>query len=251
VTGELVGQALAYADRGWPVFPCKPGSKEPATVHGFLDATTAAETIHAWWRARPDRNVAIATGEPGPDVLDVDARPAGSGWEAFGRLKRAGLLAGACALVRSRSGGLHVYFTGTDQRSTKLTRHYLDFKAAGGYVLAPPSFVDADSNGPGGTYELIDQRAGTARLDWQAVRRLLDPPKSAARPPRGNGGVAHLAAWVAALPEGNRNNGLYWAACRCVETGHPDTLEELVTASSLDEPEARRTVASAARKAGQ
>ena len=28
-------QALAYARRGWPVFPCQPGQKIPATRHGY------------------------------------------------------------------------------------------------------------------------------------------------------------------------------------------------------------------------
>ena len=60
---------------------------------------------------------------------------------AFHRLKRAGLLAGASAMVRTRSGGLHVYYAGTAQSCGSLTRHHLDFKAAGGYVLAPPSRV--------------------------------------------------------------------------------------------------------------
>ncbi len=245
--GVSAGQALAYALGGWPVFPCKPGSKEPDTAHGFHDATTDPGVIRAWWRARPDRNVAIATGAPGPDVLDVDTGPAGSGWAAFGRLKRAGLLTGASALVRTRSGGLHVYFTGTGQPCGRLPRHFVDFKAAGGYVLAPPSFVAADGK-PAGTYELLEQRDGTGQLDWEAARRLLGPPRPAApRPRRGDAGG--LAAWVAALPEGNRNGGLYWAACRAIERGGDPG--RLVTASELPEAEARRTVASAVRKATQ
>ena len=28
-------QALAYARRGWPVFPCLAGQKIPATRHGY------------------------------------------------------------------------------------------------------------------------------------------------------------------------------------------------------------------------
>ena len=38
-------QALAYARRGWPVFPCQPGQKIPATRHGYKDATTDPEQI--------------------------------------------------------------------------------------------------------------------------------------------------------------------------------------------------------------
>ncbi len=39
---RLLDQALAFAGHGWPVFPCQPGSKEPATRHGFRDATACA-----------------------------------------------------------------------------------------------------------------------------------------------------------------------------------------------------------------
>src|SRR5690349_24273155 len=92
------GQALRYAAHGWPVFPCRPGSKEPATRHGFLDASTDPGQIRSWWRRQPSANLAIATGRPGPDVLDVDQHgPAGSGFAAFRRLRDEGLLNTASA----------------------------------------------------------------------------------------------------------------------------------------------------------
>lgn len=239
----LLKQALAYAARGWLVFPCKPGEKTPDTAHGFKDATTDPAVIRAWWLANRARNVAIATGAPGPDVLDVDVKPDGSGFAAFNRLKAAGLLTGAQALVSTPSGGLHAYYAGTGQPCGRLPRHWLDFKAAGGYVLAPPSMVH------GRPYDLLDHRSADARLDWQACRRLLDPPSAAPSRPRGSGGITGLVAFVAGLDEGNRNNGLYWAACRAAEAGDTAGLEQLIAASTLPEAEARRTVASAARKA--
>ena len=55
----------------------------------------------------------MPTGYPGADVLDVDVRPDGTGWPAFNALKRAGLLSGAFRLVRTPSGGAHLYFAGT------------------------------------------------------------------------------------------------------------------------------------------
>ena len=93
MTDATLRQALAYARRGWPVFPCLPGQKIPATTHGFRDATTDEQQITAWFTRHPDRNLAIATGAPGPDVLDVDQHgPDGNGFPAFARLRRAGLL---------------------------------------------------------------------------------------------------------------------------------------------------------------
>jgi Bifunctional DNA primase/polymerase, N-terminal len=244
-------RALAYARHGWPVFPCKPGRKEPDTVHGFKDATTDARKITAWWTAEPARNVAIATGAPGPDVLDIDVRPDGSGYPAYRRLQRAGLLEGCLAIVATPSGGLHAYYTGTTQTSGRLPGSHLDFKSAGGYVLAPPSAVG------GKPYRLLQQDRQTApgRLDWAAAIALLDPPQrkpQAARPP-GHADATRLAAWVAQLPEGNRNAGLFWAACRAAETGRPgalDALAEVAGTAGLPEDEIRRTIASARRSAG-
>lgn len=83
MTGELLAAALRYASAGWPVFPCTPDGtaapdhKAPLTAHGFKDATTDPARIRAWWHRWPDANVAIATGEPGPDVLDVDNHDTG------------------------------------------------------------------------------------------------------------------------------------------------------------------------------
>jgi hypothetical protein len=251
IAGELLAAALRYAS-AWPVFPCTPDGtpapdhKAPLTRRGFKDATTDPAQIRAWWRRWPDANIGIATGAPGPDVLDVDRHEDGDGFAAFNRLKRAGMLTGARALVRTRSGGLHAYFTGTDQPCGSLPAHHLDFKAAGGYVLAPPSAVG------GKPYELLDHRPARARLDWAAVRSLLVPPKPP-RPAARSGGTAGLAAWVARLPESehNRNKGLYWAACRAAESGHdPGELLGAAIAAGLGEAEARRTIASAARRAG-
>ncbi len=254
---SLRDAALRYAAAGWPVFPCWPGRKEPhgaLVPHGLKNATTDPAVICRWWAACPGANVAIATGEPGPDVLDIDIKH-GDGRKALRRLAEAGLTSGACAMIRTRSGGLHVYYRGTGQNNGRLRGHDVDFRASGGYVVAPPSFVDADDSGPAGSYEVIEKRSAAGRLDWTAVKQLLDspsPPASHPRPGRGSD-IASLGGWVAGLPEGNRNDGLFWAACRAVEAGATD-LDGLVAAAvsaGLPEPEAWRTVRSAERTARQ
>src|SRR6516162_8172500 len=132
MTNPTLAQALDYAARGWKVFPCLPGQKIPATKHGYLDATTDTPQITDWFGRQPGWNLAIATGAPGPDVLDVDQHgPAGNGFAAFARLRAAGLLAGASAYVRTPSGGLHAYFTGTAQRCGHLPDSHLDFRSTG------------------------------------------------------------------------------------------------------------------------
>ena len=228
--------ALGYAAGGWAPFPCKPQTKEPATAHGFKDASNSAARIRAWWTACPDYNVAIPTGYPGPDVLDVDVREDGDGWRALNELKRAGLLAGARALVRTPSGGLHVYFAGSDQPCGRLPGRFLDFKARGGYVLAPPSVVTGKS------YELLDHRAGTAGLDWRAVRQLLEPPSARERPGTSAGAPgdmtdARRAGILRYAAESNTKGGwataLFNAGCLYAKHGASlaDTLADVVPAA--------------------
>jgi len=252
VTGQeranvRLAAALRYARANWPVFPCIPGEKIPATKHGFLDATTDPDKITWWWARNPERNVAIATGLPGPDVLDVDVHEDGNGFAAFNRLHREGLLNGASAYIRTPSGGLHAYLTGSEQGNGRLPHHHLDFRSKGGYVVAPPSQVG------GMPYELVKQTDGQGGLDWAAVTRLLEPERRQRLQRSGQRSTdAHrLAEWMARQHEGNRNDGLFWAAKRALEAGLTD-LGELADAArntGLDEREITRTLASARRRA--
>ena len=251
MTDAMLGQALAYARRGWPVFPCLPGQKIPATTHGFRDATTDEQQITIWFTRHPGRNLAIATGAPGPDVLDVDQHgPDGTGFPAYARLRRAGLLTGASGYVRTPSGGLHAYFTGTGQRNGHLPAHHLDFRSAGGYILAPPSHVG------GNPYQLLKTTSAHGTLDWQAVTQLLQPQRQQQRPearPAPDQALGHLARWVAAQPEGNRNAGLFWAANRVLEADPAADLSPLAAAArhaGLSDQEITRTLGSA-RRTGQ
>ena len=255
MTDATLRQALACAARGWPVFPCASGKKTPATRHGYHDATTDEQQISVWFGRHPGWNLAIATGTPGPDVLDVDQHgPAGNGFPAVRKLRAAGLLEGATGYVRTPSGGMHVYFTGTQQRNSQLPAHHLDFRSAGGYVLAPPSQVG------GKPYQPITAMAldagGNAGLDWQAVIRVLEPQRqhqaSADRRLPGHG-ISRLARWVASREQGNRNAGLFWAANRALEANPAADLSPLAAAArhaGLTDPEITRTLNSA-RRTGQ
>jgi Bifunctional DNA primase/polymerase, N-terminal len=248
VTNSVLRRALECAEHGWPVFPCQPGRKAPATRHGHLDATTDPGQIRDWF-TRPGQNLAVATGVPGPDILDIDARgPAGNGYPALARLSEAGLLNEAGAHVRTPGSGLHVYFAGTSQRSAHLLARHIDFLAQGGYALIPPSRVG------GRTYQHLQiQGAEPGSLDWSAAVRLLEPARDLRPPaPRHAPGkqIGALARWVADQREGNRNAGLFWAANRTLETDQAADLSPLATAArqaGLDEPEITRTLNSARR----
>jgi hypothetical protein len=246
MTDATLRQALAYARRGWPVFPCLPGQKIPATRHGFHDATTDEQQITAWF-GRGGWNLAIATGAPGPDVLDVDEHgPAGNGYPAFSQLRRVGLAGGAAAYVRTPAGGMHAYFTGTRQHSGRLPGHHLDFRSQGGYIVAPPSEVG------GKPYQVVAKPGGRSALNWDAVTRLLEPqhPHRPQARPASDLDLAHLAGWVARQPEGNRNAGLFWAANRALDADQAADLSLLAVAArqaGLGDKEITRTLDSARR----
>jgi Bifunctional DNA primase/polymerase, N-terminal len=248
MTDTTLHQALAYARRGWPVFPCLPGQKIPATTHGYKDATTDEQQITEWFGRGQRWNLAIATGTPGPDVLDIDQHgQAGNGYPGFTRLRRAGLVNGAAAYVRTPTGGMHAYFAGSDQHNGRLPSHHLDFRATGGYIVAPPSQVD------GKPYRLISRPGGHGGLDWAAVTRFLEPQRQHEHPALGHAAdrkLGQLADWVARQPEGNRNAGLYWAANRALDANPAADLSSLAAAArqaGLGEPEIARTLDSARR----
>ena len=248
MTDATLRQALAYAARGWPVFPCLPGQKIPATKHGYQDATTDEQQITEWFGRGQRWNLAIATGAPGPDVLDIDQHgPAGNGYPAYGRLRRAGLANGAAAYVRTPAGGMHAYFTGTDQHNGRLPSHHLDFRSHGGYILAPPSSIG------GKPYRLMSRPGGRGSLDWAAVTRFLEPQRQHECPAPSHvadGRLGQLARWVARQLEGNRNTGLYWAANRALDANPAADLSPLAAAArqaGLGEPEITRTLDSARR----
>ena len=252
---EREDAAHRFADAGWHVFPAEPGGKRPIPEHGYLDATTSHKQIQNWWRSEPRSNLAVATGAPGPDVLDVDKHREGDGFAAFNQLKRAGLVREPMAIVRTPSGGFHAYYKGTEhQRSSHIPGVHVDFRSQGGYVVAPPSRI-ADR-----TYEVARKQPSADTFDWTAARQVLDPQpeRQPYRAPERTGDrprdLSHLPGWVASQPEGNRNAGLFWAANRAVEAGDTVTLGNLANAArsaGLDEREIDRTITSAQQTAGR
>ena len=156
--------ALYYAGAGIPLHPVHPTAKcPPRGSHGKNDATTNEAQIRAWWKRYPDALVSILTGsQTGIFVLDVDGE---SGRRSLNELltlfnfERIEDL--TCCIVRSRSGGLHLYFR---LRSGERPRSRagdiapgLDTKGEGGSIIAPGNRVP-----DGREYRWIGPRADLA-----------------------------------------------------------------------------------------
>ncbi len=135
----MLAAALAYAARGWHVFPCVQGGKTPLTPHGFKDATTNPAIIRAWWDKTPQANVAISCGPSNLIVIDLDVKNGVDGresWKYFCEELRHPVP--VTTSVRTPSGGEHLYFTG-HAKSQVGFRPGIDIRGDGSYVLAPPS----------------------------------------------------------------------------------------------------------------
>jgi hypothetical protein len=139
-----------------PVFPCTP-DKRPLIPGGRNAASTDERQIQEWFARWPDALASIPTGpESGLWVLDVDKKAGRRSLEAL--LAELGLEHVADlsrVLVRTPSGGLHVYFR-LGAGETPRTRSSdiapdLDTRGIGGSIMAPGNVLP-----DGRRYELID-----------------------------------------------------------------------------------------------
>ena len=232
------------------MFPCHPRGEGPRHPHGFLDATTDPGKITGWWSPQPGpeprhrhrRPRARRPGRRRP-------RPDGNGFAAFNRLRRAGLLDGAAAYVRTPSGGLHAYFAGSDQRNGRLpTTTWTSAPAAATSSPRPPRSAASPTS---------CSSTRTAEAGWTGPPSPgCSTPSRSSHPepaPPGGRGPRHLAGWVARQPEGNRNAGLFWAANRALDADPAADLSPLAAAArqaGLGEREITGTLDSA-RKSGR
>lgn len=252
--------AIVFAQAGIPIFPCVTHGKRPLTHAGFLEATSDIVQIGAWWARWPMANIGLPTGSvSGIEVVDVDVTRTTSGFAAFDRANTAGLLEGELARVGTPSRGMHVYFpamASRPQRCWQVASAHIDFRANGGYVVVPPSTLETDNGQV--SYRLSSvSTAGSRPVDAIALRDFISP-----RPPRRAKGrnvvtsveADRLAHWVSRLQEGERNRGLFWAACRLSEAGFTPaaveaTLGPAAQTAGLPAWEIAATINSAGRQA--
>lgn len=149
--------ALAWADAGFPVFPCRP-DKRPLVKGWQNRATTDAATIRRWWRKHPDAMPGLPMGSrSGLAVLDLDRKNSKDGVAA---LRAMGLDPATLSPLTAEtpSGGLHAYFRwpeGMGNSAAGLPPG-CDVRGEGGFVIAPGSI------GPKGRY----RSTGADLVDW-------------------------------------------------------------------------------------
>jgi hypothetical protein len=159
-------QARIYAAAGFPIFPCKPGEKVPATKHGFLEATTSLEKVDAWWYECPDYNIGFSPAARGWTVVDLDRPKPGeiSGREGWLLAQDIYGPTPPTFTVNTPRDGDHLFYDGATPKSTVrklLGKEYaIDTRSVGGYVLLPPSQTDD------GTYEAVNDLPAAPLPQW-------------------------------------------------------------------------------------
>lgn len=255
-------RALAYAAMGWPVFPCKPRSKDPATPHGFKDATTDPDRIKRYWQRVPDANIGLATGAISDVwVLDVDTKPGKAGAQSmcnmvttFGPIPRT-------RQQRTGSGGWQYFFAmppdAPVSNSAGKIGPDIDVRGSGGYVIVPPSvhpcgdryrWVGCMVDGTFANFPILPAPDWLIELATAKPQRLVTP--SLPTPSTLQGAGVGIVDVLRHAGEGERNSCLFWAACRLFDRGQqgPEIEAELTPYAmqlGLLEREALATIRSA------
>jgi putative DNA primase/helicase len=190
----MLDAALAYAARGWPVFPCSAATKQPlmpkesapgAKDGGHWLASTDEGKIRAWWSKTPAAMIGVPTGARiGAFVVDLDPRDHSSDDMLRGLADWCGGSLPPCAVTRTQSGGLHLWFAlpeGVEKLGNRagLFRNvknvpdapdviveHVDIRGDGGYVIVAPSMMET-----GKVYSWEVEPDGDLP---QAPQRLLD-----------------------------------------------------------------------------
>lgn len=269
----LLDAALAYARHGIPVLPvhspaadgscscerpgCERPGKHPRLRHGLTDASVDPRRIELWWARWPAANVGLRTGIV-MDVADVDSP---GGWHGLRHLLGDAMPAGP--QVRTGGGGWHFWFRplGFGNRVGLLPG--VDWRGAGGYVVAPPS-----RHAERTTYYWVTGPVAEPPEAPAALRELIAGPEPPARhTDAGRGEIVHPDRYasvaltaeadrVARAPVGTRNDTLNRAAFalgRLVGAGLLDAaavIDELTTAgrwAGLGRAETTRTIRSGLR----
>lgn len=197
--------ALRLARDGSRLFPCGPDKKP--LVKWRNRATSDPDQIRKWWARWPEAMPGLPTGESnGLSVVDLDV---GRGKDGLAAARAVGIEPEAADLiVRTASGGLHLYFDHAPGVMNSATKAGLDVRGEGGYVIAPGTV------GKAGRYSVQKGSLAAARLlglsPFPAALRRPERPEEAQQSAPGNHDVADLRQALSYVP----NDGSYddWVA---------------------------------------
>ena len=162
----MLDAALAWAQRGFSVFPLRENSREPIYDGWPQMATRDEATIRKMWTdivlgTEKDFNIGCLCTDM--VVVDVDIKKGKDGYNQYMQLGGTW----DTLVVQTTSGGWHLYFQGPDSSNAGIASG-VDIRSHNGYVVAPGSIID---NSP---YVVVNDRSMT----WvpPTVEKLLSSP---------------------------------------------------------------------------
>lgn len=247
----LASWAVSYAACGFRLFPLRPGGKTPLRSGWQRSATGDSSRLRAAFLDET-RNLGALAGV-GFDVFDIEVdhldavlAHVGGAWPAAPR-------------SRTGRGGVHLFVrpVGLGNRRLELHgRRVGDLKGRGGFVVLPPSTTEAQYGWEVAPSGLVAGVAPARLLDLVVEHAAPFTDSASDAPPSARHAGRILAGLVdrlARASEGERNDVLFWAACRIAEHGLPASvaqpaLEEAALAVGLAPREVRATLRSAAHR---
>lgn len=164
--------ALAYAARGWHIYPCFPGTKAKTNLKWRTASTTNVTQITRWWTKSPNATICLDCEKSGLAVLDLDQKDGKDGRAAldwhevmYGQLPQT-------LMQRTASGGTHLIFKGPIKTTVGANDkdgaikvglgEGIDTRGKGGMIVLAPTKL------PSGQYEWLNDLAPAALPQWVA-----------------------------------------------------------------------------------
>ena len=175
---------------GFRTLPIKPGTKEPATLHGVKDATDSDEMTDAYYAAHPDHGIGVSG--DGFVIFDFDIH---NGVDGRDQLQDWELPDTLCQTTPS--GGYHmIYRTSEEIRPSVNTDIAVDVRGWHSYIVCDPT--------PGYCFE-DDTEPAEAN---ETVMRFLEAVRPRRKRDKGTQGLGRPAK-PDSVPEGGRNDYLF------------------------------------------
>ena len=150
---DMLTAALAYAAKGWRIFPCHtpiltPGrpprcscskaeqcaqmGKHPRTMNGLSDASNDPDKVRRWWTTFPDANIGGIPASAGLLAFDLDSENANAA------ARELGLFAEPTQEVIT-GNGVHRYYRHPVPLPSGAAVRGIIVRSGHGYVMLPPS----------------------------------------------------------------------------------------------------------------
>jgi hypothetical protein len=150
----LAAEARRLTKAGIWIFPCKPGTKIPATKNGHKDSSNDPAQADKWWKENPEYNIGVDCGRSNIVVVDIDTKDGKQGDKSFDILAEGHPEVRETPTAITWSGGRHLWYQGDFPRTINAFKGEglpdIDLCGRGGYVIAAPSVIR--EGGKLGTY---------------------------------------------------------------------------------------------------